>query len=160
MSEFEIRPITPGDAAWVERFIFERWLATSVVAHGVVYYPHELPGFVATQDDLPVGLVTYQISDNECEVVTLNSVEPGIGIGTALIEAVRKKAKQQGCSRLWLVTTNDNFEALGFYQKRGFVLVKIHRNAVARSRKLKPSIPLYGIESIPIRDEIELEMLI
>ena len=106
------------------------------------------------------GIVICQVSDDDCEVVTLNSVEPGIGIGTALIEAVRKKAKQQGCSRLWLVTTNDNFEALGFYQKRGFVLVKIHRNAVARSRKLKPSIPLYGIESIPIRDEIELEMLL
>lgn len=158
MPEFDIRPIAPGDAAWVERLIVEHWFESSVVAHGVIYYPHELPGFAAMNDELPVGLVTYHMSKDECEIVTLDSANPGIGIGTALLEAVRQEAKQRGCSRLWLVTTNDNLEALGFYQKRGFVLVKVHRNAIERSRKLKPAIPLYGLEGIPIRDEIELEM--
>ena len=45
-----------------------------------------------------------------------------------------------------------------FYQKRGFVLVAVHRNALAESRRLKPEIPLIGIDDIPLRDEIELEM--
>jgi hypothetical protein len=65
-----------------------------------------------------------------------------------------------GCTRLWLITTNDNLHALRFYQKRGFMLVAVHRNAVEQSRKLKPEIPLYGKDGIPIRDEIELEMLL
>lgn len=58
---------------------------------------------------------------------------------------------------MWLITTNDNTVALRFYQKRGFVLAAIHRNALEESRRLKPSIPLVGIDGIPIRDETELE---
>ncbi|MCG0275770.1 MAG: hypothetical protein L5655_06315 [Thermosediminibacteraceae bacterium] len=45
-----------------------------------------------------------------------------------------------------------------FYQKRGFLLVAVHRNALEQARKLKPEIPLIGIDGIPLRDEIELEL--
>ncbi len=45
-----------------------------------------------------------------------------------------------------------------FYQRRGFVLVALRRSAVDESRKFKPEIPLLGMDGIPIRDEIELEM--
>jgi hypothetical protein len=62
------------------------------------------------------------------------------------------------CTRF--ATTNDNLNALRFYQKRGFVLVSVHRNAVIKSRQLKPEIPLTGNDGIPLRDEIELEMLL
>ncbi len=34
----------------------------------------------------------------------------------------------------------------------------MHRGAVDESRKYKPEIPLLGMDGIPIRDEIELEM--
>ncbi len=60
--------------------------------------------------------------------------------------------------RLVVVTTNDNLNALRFYQKRGFILVQLRPNALARSRQLKPQIPLVGMDGIPLRDEIELEM--
>lgn len=59
--------------------------------------------------------------------------------------------------RLWLITTNDNMEALRFYQKRGFILSALYPNALEESRKLKPEIPEVGLEGIPLRDEIELE---
>jgi hypothetical protein len=59
-----------------------------------------------------------------------------------------------------LITTNDNLHALGFYQKRGFRLVAVHSNALAASRKIKPSIPDFGMHGIPLRDEIELEILL
>ena len=87
-------------------------------------------------------------------------MEEGRGIGTALVEKVICKAKSLGAKRLWLITTNDNIEALGFYQKRGFSLVGVHCNAIEYSRKLKPEIPKTGNHSIPIRDEIELEVLL
>ena len=51
-----------------------------------------------------------------------------------------------------------NLNALQFYQKRGFDIVKLHINAVKQSRKIKPEIPLIGFNGIPIRHEIELEM--
>ena len=63
-----------------------------------------------------------------------------------------------GCTRLWGITTNDNLPALAFYQKRGFRIVAVRPGAIERARVMKPSIPLCGLDSIPIRDEIELEI--
>ena len=111
-------------------------------------------------DGEKVGLVTYNIVDESCEIVTLNSTHPSSGVGTALIEAVGDIAIKSACKRLWLITTNDNMNALGFYQKQGFVLIAIHRNALKLSRKLKPEIPMIGDQGVPLRDEIELEMML
>ena len=41
---------------------------------------------------------------------------------------------------------------------RGFRTVAVHSDAVSESRKLKPEIPEIGIDGIPIRDEIEMEL--
>jgi hypothetical protein len=71
-----------------------------------------------------------------------------------------EEARKRNCWRVFLITTNDNLNALGFYQKRGFELVAIHRGAVNESRKVKPSIPLIGDNNIPLRDEIELELVL
>jgi ribosomal protein S18 acetylase RimI-like enzyme len=158
MPPFSIRPLTPADVNWVSRFILNHWGADFVVAHGVSYQPHTLPGFAAFEGDEPVGLLTYHIENGDCEVVTIDSVRSGQGIGSALIDAVQGAARRAGCKRLWLITTNDNLNALSFYQKRGFELVAVHRGAVNKSRELKPQISLIGEHGIPLRDEIELEM--
>src|SRR3970040_1331712 len=155
-----VRPVRAEDRDWIHRFITERWSAEVVAVHGVIYRPHELPGFVAEQAGEPVGLLTYNVAGAACETVTLDSTRPGMGVGTALIEAVREAAHAAGCRRLWLVTTNDNLEALRFYQKRGFFLALVHRKRVAGARRLKPEISRIGAHAIPIRDEIELELLL
>jgi DNA-3-methyladenine glycosylase I len=160
MMEATIRPLGSLDAEWVAEFIDRRWGAPYVVAHGKLFYPHTLPGLVAEAAGEPVGLVTYRVDGADWEIVTIDSLEPGQGIGSDLVYAVRQAAKQAGARRLWLITTNDNLNALRFYQKRGFTLVAVHRNALERSRQLKPSIPLVGADGIPLRDEIELEMLL
>lgn len=158
--QFTIEPLIPADSDWVKQFTTTHWYADMIVIHGQEFAPHSLPGFVAMLDNERIGLVTYHVEDGDCEIITLNSLRDGMGVGTALIEAVKTVGQQGGCTRLWLVTTNDNLQALGFYEKRGFVLVALHRNAVAKSRQLKPSIPLIGENGIPIRDEIELEMVL
>ncbi len=158
MSSFHVRSLAPEDREWVEKFIIERWGAEIVVGHGIIYRPAEHPGFVAIHEGQKMGLVTYDIAGESCEIVSIDSTNSSIGIGTALIEAVKKIAREAKCKRLWLITTNDNLNALRFYQKRGFVLVAVHRNALELSRRLKPEIPLVGAEGIPLRDEIELEM--
>ncbi|NMG08227.1 GNAT family N-acetyltransferase [Brasilonema sp. UFV-L1] len=155
-----IKPLTSATHDWVKHFTVNHWSADTVVAHGKVFSPHLLPGFVAILNNERIGLVTYHICDGSCEIITLDSLHHGIGVGTALIEAVKVEARQAGCQRLWLVTTNDNLDALGFYQKRGFMLVAVHRHAVEQARRVKPSIPLIGENGIPIRDEIELEMVL
>jgi GNAT superfamily N-acetyltransferase len=112
------------------------------------------------QGVVPVGLATYHVAGDDCELVTIDSTSAGVGIGSALIAAVRDAAASCGCRRVWVITTNDNLDALRFYQRRGFVLVAVHRDAVTEARRQKPQIPLIGNHGIPIRDEIELELRI
>jgi len=159
LSDFRIRPVDSNDGDWIAQFITERWGAEFIAAHYEVYHCRNLPGFIAIEGKEKVGLATYAIVGGDCEVVSLDSLRPCAGIGTGLIEAVKAAASGSGCRRLWLVTTNDNMNALRFYQKRGFVLVKINRNAIEFARNLKP-VPLIGADGIPLRDEIELEMIL
>jgi ribosomal protein S18 acetylase RimI-like enzyme len=155
---FQIQPLNRAHQRRAADRIARNWGSELVVVHGQLFRPAELPGFVAVDGDEWLGLLTYHSDGDSCEIVTLDTNCPNQGIGTALIEAVRRTAQQAGCRRLWLVTTNDNTAALRFYQKRGFSLAALHANAVARSRQIKPEIPLTGNDGIPIRDEIEMEM--
>jgi ribosomal protein S18 acetylase RimI-like enzyme len=160
MANFSVRPLAAEDRKWVKQFIAMQWGVEIIVVHGAVFRPEHLDGFVATSGEEFVGLITYHIQGGECEVVTLDSLDPNCGIGSALMEAVKLRARQSGCRRLWLITTNDNLNALRFYQKRGYALAALHRNALEQSRKIKPEIPLVGNDGIPLRDEIELEMML
>jgi ribosomal protein S18 acetylase RimI-like enzyme len=153
----QIRPLVDTDRDWVAEIIRDRWGAATVAGHGVVFTPHELPGFAVEERGEPVGLVTYVLDEGECEIVTIDSLAEGRGVGSALLAAVVDAARRAECRRVWLVTTNDNLPAIRFYQKRGFVIVALRRNAVTTSRALKPEIPQLGVDGIPIRDELELE---
>ena len=158
MSRIEIAQLDAPFRRWASRLLEESWGSTKVVSRGKVHDAAMLPGFVALRGSEPVGLLTYAIEGGECEIVSLNSLAERLGVGTALINAAKDMALAAGCRRLWLITTNDNTPALRFYQKRGFVLAALHRNALERSRQLKPQIPLVGMDGIPLRDEIELEI--
>jgi RimJ/RimL family protein N-acetyltransferase len=81
-------------------------------------------------------------------------------VGTALLSAAREVAADAGCRRIWLVTTNDNTPAMRFYERRGFRQSAVYRDALDRSRVLKPEIPEIGLNGVPIRDEIEYEILL
>lgn len=65
-----------------------------------------------------------------------------------------------GCSRVWLITSNDTIKAIRFYQKRGLDMVKIHRNAITEARKVQPTIPAMEHDGIPAKHEIEFEFVL
>jgi GNAT superfamily N-acetyltransferase len=154
----DIRPLTGGDADWVERLMVERWGDSIVVGRGVVWKPAELPGFAAFDGERCVGLVTYELDGEACEIVTIDALEEGKGIGTAILEEVVATARREGCKRVQLLTTNNNLRALAFYQKRGFRLVGLVPGAIDEERTLKPSIPEFDSAGLPIRDELHLEL--
>lgn len=138
-------------------FFVSHWGSSKMVISSGIYECSELDGFaVVNEEDEIIGLITYVIKDDECEIISLDSVEEGKGIGTLLVKEVENIAVKKKCKIIKLVTTNDNLSALKFYQKRGFILSKIINNAVEEARNLKPEIPLIGNYGIPIRDEIEL----
>ena len=153
-----VRPVEPRDRVWVEGFLAERNSAR-VAVHGELFYPPELPGLIAERDGEPIGLATYHIDGDECELVTLHSRVENAGAGSALIEALAATARDAGCRRLYLITTNDNMHALRFYQRRGLRLSALRVGAVDEARRtLKPEIGEVGSDRIPIRDELELEL--
>ena len=153
-----LRKLGAEDRDWVRDLLRGRWGSTRIVSRGRVHMVDQLSGFIAEDRETPIGLVTYQIDGVECEIVSLDSLVEGQGVGSALVEAVKEAATRQGCKTMWLVTTNDNTAALRFYQKLGFRLVAVHRDAVEKSRELKPEIPFVGMDGIPIRDEVELAL--
>jgi ribosomal protein S18 acetylase RimI-like enzyme len=155
-----LRRLNKADLPRLRQVWKENWGDEFMVEHGVIYHPDTLDGFIALDGHEWVGEITYNFSKDGCEIVTLDSNREGQGLGTKLIDAVVEEARKQHCKRVFLITTNDNLNALGFYQKRGFEMVKIYRGAVNESRKIKPSIPLIGMNNIPLRDEIELEIIL
>jgi GNAT superfamily N-acetyltransferase len=154
----KIETLEKKDLSWAESLLQDRWGAPAIVTRGVVHRLNQLDGFIAIEAGQYVGLITYNMRDEEFEIVSLDSLKSGKRIGRSLVNAVLQKASVEGCSRVWLVTTNDNTDALCFYQKVGFKLVAVYRDAIKESRRLKTGIPHIGNDGIPIRDEIELEI--
>ncbi len=155
---YKIRPMAASDREWARELLRKEWGSEKIVTRGVLYDAVSFYGYVAVQNDQRVGLLTFRIQGNDIEILSLNSLAPHQGIGSSMIGAVTTTGACSHCKRIWLITTNDNLPALKFYQKRGFHLVAVYPNALEQSRKLKPSIPQTGLDGIPLRDEIELEL--
>jgi GNAT superfamily N-acetyltransferase len=147
----DVMPLTPSDRPWLAEQATMLWGSEMVVSRGVVHHLTELPGFIAWIGGRRVGVATYCLDDTDCELVTIDARQQRMGIGSALLDAVKSTAAGR---RLWLITTNDNVDAIRFYQRRGFVLTALFPNAIEQSRKLKPQIPRVGNYGIPIRDEL------
>jgi GNAT superfamily N-acetyltransferase len=154
--EIRVRPVGNGDRPMIAWLMVEFWGSELQVVHQSVYRPAELPGLIAERAGRVVGLLTYQVSDEMLEVVTLNAIERRTGVGTVLMEAVVADARQLRCQEIRLTTTNDNLDAIRFYQRRGLRLVALRPGAVDRARLEKPQIPRVGDYGIPLRDEIDL----
>ena len=152
-----VRALGPDDQTWVVEQLRAAWGVGGVVSRGRLIDPTTLPGVLAESGPDRVGLATYDVVGDACELVTINAFVDGLGVGGALVDAVADQARGLGCRRLWLITTNDNTRALRFYQRHEFRLVAVHTGAIADSRRLKPGISLIGNDGIPIRDELELE---
>lgn len=159
MNDLCISTILPEDARNVQRLLREHWGDVNIVSRGKIVDASTLPGFLCR--DLKgniTGLITLNLKDGECEVVTLDAFKRGAGIGKALLRKAWEFSQLQNAQRLWLITTNDNTNAIQFYERMGMKIVAVHRGAISESRRLKPSIPLVGDNGIPIEDEIELEL--
>ena len=144
----------------VNSILIQEWESTDIIIRGAVIDGTKLDGFVVLDGEKIIGLITYMIEENECEICSLNSFIEYRGIGTNLINKVIEIAKENKCTRIKLVTTNDNIRAMKFYQRRGFVFSNIYKNAIENSRKIKPEIPMFAENGIPIRDEIEFEIIL
>jgi N-acetylglutamate synthase-like GNAT family acetyltransferase len=151
-----VRPAERADRSWIAEVLRTRWGGTGIVLRGRWIEALELPALIVQHEGRRWGLATYELRSAECEIITLDALEQHAGVGTALLEAVAQIAREHNLRRLIVVTTNDNLDALRFYQRRGFAIAQVRADAIAESRRLKASIPATGCYGIPIRDEVEL----
>jgi len=132
-----------------------------IAIHRELFDFRELPCFIALSDSQELlGYCYYRFVNSECEIMAIESMQQNIGIGTALIKRVEELVYSKNCTRIYLTTTNDNINALRFYQRYGFVMCAIRLNELDYSRKIIPAIPLIGDNDIPVLHEIEFEMIL
>jgi N-acetylglutamate synthase-like GNAT family acetyltransferase len=153
-----VRRATDDDRAWMAEAIIGAFASTRVVSRGRAHDDaHELDGFVVELDGRPVGCALWHEIEGDAELVVLVTTYRGVGAGTVLLDAVVDHARNVGWKRLWLVTTNDNTDAIRLYQRAGWTWVAFHQHAVTQARELKPELPESGAHGIPIAHEIEFE---
>lgn len=150
-------PLTERDREWLRDVWLREWGGEIMITKGKPHHYRDLHSVVAWLDEVRVGAATYRLGADECELMSINATIQGFGIGSRLLGEVERTARKSDVRRLWLITSNDNLDALRFYQRRGFRIVAVYPDAVDEARKRKPAIPPTGYYGIPIHDELELE---
>ncbi|MFC1659278.1 GNAT family N-acetyltransferase [Pseudomonadota bacterium] len=156
----KIREVTPEDSPLIRHLMDKYWGGEPLMVHDKKFYPSKMEGLLAYKRNEVASFLIYEIRNKNCEIIVFEVFEKFHGLGTIMLKELKKVAKKKGCKRIYLMTTNDNLDALRFYQKRGFIICGIHLNTMEEARKKKPSIPELGDYDIPLRDEIDLELMI
>lgn len=155
----DCKPVAAENREMVNAFLLQHWHGMTMVLRGEVVDMTLADGYFLTDETGNViALATYRTQGDVCELLSLDSLRQRNGYGTLLLNRVIAQARVQGCRRMVLITTNDNLNALSFYQRHGFDLIGLYRNAMDKARKHKPCIPLIGEGGIPLRHELELEL--
>jgi len=150
---FSVRKPAAGEIDWVYARLNETWHGTKISVHGEMIDMTTLPILVAGRDR---GFLIYRVRGPAAEIVAMEACESRRGVGTALLVALDGVLERIGVREIWVTTTNDNLDALRFYQRRGFRLEVVRPDAVQEARRLKPAIPECGAYGIAIRDEVDL----
>jgi GNAT superfamily N-acetyltransferase len=153
-----VRCITPEDREWVAETIGTAFGSVRLLSNEhLIEDASLLDGFAAEIDGRPIGCALINEVDRDTELVALVTTYRGAGVGSALLEAVVERGKRDGWKRLWLVTSNDNTDAIRMYQRAGWDWTEFRRDAITKARGIKPEIPELGNHGIPIRHELHFE---
>jgi ribosomal protein S18 acetylase RimI-like enzyme len=156
----DVRALVPSDEPAASSLLDSGLGGRQQARLGELHDVLALPGFGAWDGDVGrlIGVATYQVDDERAELaaIAVASDRRRDGIGSRLIDVVVDGVIASGVRELWLVTTNDNVDALRLYQRRDFRLTELHAGAIDRARELKPVIPSTGEYGIPMRDELVL----
>ena len=146
----QVRLATNEDWGWIEENAGAIG-GPQVVSCGTLYTLRDYEGFVATADNQRLGFAVLR----EDELLGIAATQSGHGVGSRLMDHCESLLRTREYSSIWLVTTNDNLDAMRFYQRRGYLLDELHKDAFEEVKRLKGiSGEVLGNFEIPIRDEL------
>jgi GNAT superfamily N-acetyltransferase len=96
-----------------------------------------------------------QLVGDEVKNMAVAEAERGRGIGRALIEAAVEHAHAQGLATLVVATAAADVGNLRFYQRLGFRLRSVERDAFTEATGYEPGLVIDGIE---LRDRVWLDI--
>ena len=94
---------------------------TTMIIRGKEIDMTKTEGFYFREGEDIIGLITYMVYDNLLEIISLDSLHENQGIGSKLLGAVIHEAKERKLQKIVLITTNDNINAMKFYQKKDLI---------------------------------------
>ena len=151
-----VRPAVPADSPRIAELAIHFWGEVEVETFGRRHHVDTLSAFVACDEDEIIGVAGYSYEENAVNLVIL-AVMPrwqGRGVAHLLVSALIEIARAEHVERIILTTTNDDLPALSFYQRLGFVITKVLvGKMIEHHGGVEP-----GFDSIPVRDEIQLEL--
>ena len=113
---------------------------------------------VAYEGEAPVGHLQLTETDDaallEIKNMAVAEAQQGRGVGRALVEAAIALAREEGRSRLVVATAAAGTGQLRFYQRLGFRMVSIERDAFTEVTGYEPGLLVDGIE---LRDRVWLD---
>jgi GNAT superfamily N-acetyltransferase len=150
-----VHEATDRDRA-VVRDLFQRDFGrTQIVAFGDVMNVDEMPALVALTYEDVSGALAYRLRGDGLHIVALatDALWQRSGVGGHLVAEAELLARRLSLARVIVTTTNDNVQALYFYQRRGYRITAVVPGSVIAQTKQERD----GFGGIPVRDEVQLE---
>ena len=137
----QVRAKQEDDQDWIGEVLARHWGGSQIALGGRLVDACDLPALIAGERE---GLATYLIAADgtTAELVTLNALIERRGVGTALIEDLTARFAAAGVRVLRVRMTNDNLDALRFYQRRGFRLAALQPRRHRQGAQLKAVDPV------------------
>jgi N-acetylglutamate synthase-like GNAT family acetyltransferase len=129
-----VRNATTTDVSWIERVLTVHWGGRVTVVNEQTIDLLSLSTLVAGKQD---GIAIFKVAP-QAELLLLHAMQINVGIGSALLNHLTLRLFEQRVKQLWVTTTNDNLQAIAFYERRGFRLEAVRAGAVDRARRCKP----------------------
>lgn len=110
--------------------------------------------FVAEDDGEIIGhLQLITGDDTELKSMAVAESRRGTGVGRALVRAALEHCRQNAAKRLLVATAAADIGNLRFYQRQGFRMLRVERDAFVPSTGYPDEIVIDGI---PLRDRVWL----
>lgn len=150
-----VRPCEDADRQAVLDLFERDFGSTRVSAFEAEHALVDVPALVATvKDGLLAGALAYRIDGEALQMLAL-ATDPmwqRSGVGGHLVARAEVLAREAGCRRAVLVTSNDNLPALYFYQRQHYRVAAVAIGSLVARAAGRP-----GFAGIHVRDEIRLE---